>query len=328
MTPNQTSALKKTIAALIEDVSMDLDRTTKLVGCSELLPPRYTLFHAANSICSQKVRAVLAHHRCEYLSHEMSIVAGHTYLPSYVRLRLIGCASAELPLVTTHRGSTAASKFGCDPAVVPTLVDLLAGEVVVDSKVICRRIDADFPEKQRLWPTALADAIDAEIDIVDALPNYQMLVGGLGDDDCRPAGLRAQDGATFSMAKVARCDAQIATHSGVPDLIAAFGAKRAKELHAAQTLFSLDNVRQAHDTVRRACETLDDRLRVAVPWLFGSCPTMADLFWVIALLRMENLGADGFWAGGRLPRVEELLRKGRRLFAVRIAVVEYPGAYW
>jgi 2,5-dichlorohydroquinone reductive dechlorinase len=31
--------------------------------------PRFELFRAANSICSQKVRAVLAHHAMPYVEH-------------------------------------------------------------------------------------------------------------------------------------------------------------------------------------------------------------------------------------------------------------------
>ena len=325
--PENGPAAEAAVAALMDAVSDDLGEAPVSVG-PPTLSPRYALYHAANSICSQKVRAVLAHHRIGYASHEMSIVAGQTYLPSYVRMRLIGCANAELPLVTTHSGSTAASAFGCDPAVVPTLVDISAAEIVVDSKEICRRVDAEFSEEERLWPAALAEAIDAEIEIVDGLPNYQMLVGGLGDNDRRPQRLRARDGAAFSMAKVARCDASIAAHLAEPDLVAAFGAKRTKELHAAQTLFSLGGVRHAHDTVRHACESLNARLRDDTSWLFGFRPTMADLFWVIALLRIENLGADGFWADGRLPRVEALLQNGKGLHGVDSAVVKWPGALW
>jgi 2,5-dichlorohydroquinone reductive dechlorinase len=32
-------------------------------------PPRYELFHGANSICSQKVRCVLAYHRLPYVNN-------------------------------------------------------------------------------------------------------------------------------------------------------------------------------------------------------------------------------------------------------------------
>lgn len=298
------------------------------VGCEDT-SPRYTLFHAANSICSQKVRAVLAHHRCGYLSHGMDIVAGHTYLPSYVRLRLIGCERAGLSLATTHTGSTAASEFGCDPAVVPTLIDHLTNEVVVDSKAICRHVDSAFPDGERLRPAALAREIDAELDVIDGLPNYQMLVGRPGDDDRRPAGLRARDGAAFSMSKVARCDRHIAEHAGEADLAAAYGAKRSKELQAARNLFSEAAVRAAHAAVEQVCREFDARLpREGNDWLFGERVTMADLFWATALIRMENMGADRFWAGGKLPALEQYLRRARSLGSVRAAVLEWPGALW
>ncbi len=137
--------------------------------------PRFELFHAANSICSQKVRTVLAHHEIGDRSHTMNIFAGQTYFPSHVRLRMMGCRHLGLPLVTTHTGSTSVSRGGCDPAVVPTLVDWQAGEVLVDSKRICNYLDSLVDEPRRLRPDRLVAAIDAEIDVIDHLPNYQML---------------------------------------------------------------------------------------------------------------------------------------------------------
>ncbi len=60
--------------------------------------PRFELFHAASSLCSQKVRTVLAEKRLPYRSNDMMIlssmgpegvVAAEHYHPPYVRLRLI-----------------------------------------------------------------------------------------------------------------------------------------------------------------------------------------------------------------------------------------------
>jgi 2,5-dichlorohydroquinone reductive dechlorinase len=93
---------------------------------------RYELFNAANSICSQKVRTVLAYHHIPWIHHPVDLFSGQSYLPDYVRLRMVGCEAFGGPLADRHRGSTSASVGGCDGVVVPTLVDRLAGEVVVD----------------------------------------------------------------------------------------------------------------------------------------------------------------------------------------------------
>ncbi|MGN5479243.1 hypothetical protein ACTMU2_26790 [Cupriavidus basilensis] len=60
--------------------------------------PRFELFHAASSLCSQKVRTVLFEKRLPYRSNDMMIlssmgpdgvVPAEHYHPPYVRLRLI-----------------------------------------------------------------------------------------------------------------------------------------------------------------------------------------------------------------------------------------------
>ena len=64
-----------------------------IVGADGPEPPRFELFHAPNSICSQKVRVVLAHHGFPYRARALSLFAGDTYRPGYVRLRMMGCGA-------------------------------------------------------------------------------------------------------------------------------------------------------------------------------------------------------------------------------------------
>lgn len=289
---------------------------------------RFTLFHAPNSICSQKVRVVLAHHGIDYTSHLLAIFAGQTYLPAHVRLRMMGCARAGLPLVAGHWGSTATADGGCDPAVVPTLVDHASDAVIVDSRAISLHLDATMPPAERLRPDALADVIDAELAIVDSLPNYQMLVGRPEAGDRRPAQLQAADGAGFSMGKVARCDGYLDEFAEDPVLGPAYRAKRAKELEAAERLFSAEAVGSAHGIVENACAAFDTRLaRGDGPWLFGDVVTMADLFWAIELIRVGNLGAT-FWADGRMPALAGFLKRAEGLDGLRRGVLDFPGALY
>ena len=164
--------------------------------------PRFELFHAANSICSQKVRTVLAQHGLSYASHMVNLFQGQTYLPDYVRLRMVGCETLGGALVAHHSGSTATSAGGCDGAVVPTLVDWRSDEVMVDSKRICLHLDAQVAEADRLRPADLAATIDDELAVVDNLPNYQMLMGrtpSASEAEATKGGV----GGAFSQRKVA-----------------------------------------------------------------------------------------------------------------------------
>lgn len=299
----------------------------ELIGQPQGEGPRFELFHAPNSICSQKVRSVLAVHGIPYLSRSMNIFAGATYLPAYVRLRMTACDALGLPLVTSHTGSTSVTTGGCDPAVVPTLVDLAAERVLVDSKRICLYLDE--LAGSRLRPSTLAQRIDAELHIVDNLPNYQMLAGKPPGDDARPMSRRGGNGVDFALSKVERCNRYLAEFADDPLLVRGYSAKRAKELEAAQRLFSEGAMLAAYRKADEACEHLEQRLQASgTRWLVSEEITMADVYWALELLRMKNLGADALWANGKRPAVQSYVEQVERHEAIRSAVIEWPGAQY
>jgi 2,5-dichlorohydroquinone reductive dechlorinase len=299
----------------------------EIIGPDRSAPPRLELFHAANSICSQKVRVVMAQLEMTYLSHTMNIFAGHTYLPNYVRLRLMGCERSGVPLVAEHTGSTSMSSGGCDPAVVPTLIDRQTDEVIVDSKRICLYLDELVPNSRKLRPPMLQVAIDAELAIVDGLPNYQMLTGSPVGTDLRPQRLRDNDGIKFSMSKVHRCDRYLQEMSPDDELVQAYQAKRKKELDAAQHLFSDEAMHVAYAKATSACVLLESKLNTGkTAWLMGKSVTMADLFWAVELLRMNNLGANQLWENDKLPAVTKYVATAQQLPSVQSAVLTWPDA--
>lgn len=288
-------------------------------------PPRFELFHAANSICSQKVRTVLAHHDLPYRSHPVDLFRGETYLPGYVRLRMIGCAALGGDLAARHGGTTSTEAGGCDGVVVPTLVDWASEEVIVDSKRICLVLDTVAPEADWLRPAALADAVDRELGVVDNLPNYQMLMGRT------PSGAegvtRGDVQAAFSQRKVGWCDRYLDEQAGDDLLVRAYTAKRAKELSAATELFSPEAMRDAYRVAEAALGELEARLAARTgAWLLGERVTMADLFWGIELMRMRDVGVADYWEAGRLPEVERYAAATEALPAIRRAVTDWPGA--
>ena len=269
---------------------------------------------------------MFSHHALPYVEHELSIFRGDTYLPGYVRLRMAGCDSYGGALVSRHSGSTSAAAGGCDGAVVPTLVDWDTGEVIVDSKRICLLLDAVVPARQRLRAERLAPAIDAQLSIVDELPNYQMLMGRTVAGG-EASATRQDVGASLSRKKVAWCDAYLRDHAGDPALVSAYTAKRAKELSAADDLFSAHAMHAAYAHAEAALADLDGQLDTRpTRWLLDDALTMADLFWGIELLRMRNVGVAHFWEGGRLPAVEAYLAAAEALPAIRTAVIDWPGA--
>ncbi|WP_310533700.1 glutathione S-transferase family protein [Novosphingobium sp.] len=308
--------MNDSLDAMVAEAGQALGQAALRIGGEAT--PRFALFHAPNSICSQKVRAVLAHHRIPYLSHSVNLFAGQTYLPEYVRLRMIGCASFGGALVSRHHGSTSASD-GCDGVVVPTLVDLEAGEVIVDSKRICLMLDALMPDAERLRPADITSEIDAELTIVDELPNYPLLMGRkIGEAPSTPASRAA-----FSQRKIGWCDRHLAECGDEPALVAAYTAKRAKELSATIELFSPESMEAASHKVRAALDRLERALvQSTTSWLLGEWPTLADLFWGIQLIRLDDLDFDYIV----YSHVTRYAKATRSLPALRSALLEWPGA--
>lgn len=321
--------MTSSLQSLVADARHAMNSDGERVGMAGPDEPRFELFSAANSICSQKVRVVLAHHGQVYRSHSVNLFGGQTYLPAYVRLRVLGCEAMGAALVSRHSGSTSvASGGGCDAAVVPTLIDWQTGQIVVDSKRICNHLDAAMQSAStRLRPDHLAARIDEEIDVIDNLPNYQMLSGLPPEQDLRPDALRGKTGVAFAMGKVERCDRYLAEHAGEEALVRAYTAKRAKELDAAQQLFTEDAMQDAYDKAEAACGVLEKKLNASTTtWLLDDQVTMADLFWGVELTRMANLGADTFWKDGARPAVAAFAERTRNLAAIRQAVMDWPGA--
>ena len=290
-------------------------------------PVELELFHAANSICSQKVRSVLAQQQRAYASREMNIGSGDTYIPSYVRLRMIGCQRLSGALASAHTGSTAVSSGGCDAAVVPTLVDWRTGEVIVDSKAICLYLDENGGDAPELRPSGLWGAIDAELATIDELPNYQLLMGRPPGGHETPVMRSGGGGPGFSLAKVERCRRYLEEFEDDPILAPAYTAKLTKELQAANELFAPDAMKSAYATVEAACQDLETRLAsIDTDWLFGAFVTMADLFWGVELLRLKNLGVDRTWSDGRMPHLAKYAGRLEALPSIRQSVIDWPGA--
>lgn len=320
--------MTQNLQAKVEGVRSSLAKPGQVIGADASATPRFELFNAPNSICSQKVRTVLAHHHIAYRSQHVDIFGGETYLPAYVKLRMIGCDTLGSGLVTEHTGSTAVAGGGCDPAVVPTLVDWETGQVLVDSKRICFYLDQVMAGGS-LRPDQLKAAIDAELDVVDNLPNYQMLAGKPPGEDHRPESRRKSNGVGFAMGKVERCDRYLAEFAGDADLVRGYSAKRSKELNAAQRLFTPEAMQTAYDKAEAGCAHLEQKLQAkGSEWLLDESITMADLYWGVELLRMKNMAVESFWTKGAKPAVAAFVDKAEAIPAIRSAVIDWAGAQY
>lgn len=296
--------------------------------------PRFELYHAGLSMCSYKVRTVLAEKAVPYLSHEMVIVAGkglyadgfrpaENYRPGYVRLRLSAARDTGWQLARSHTMRTSVDTEGFDACVVPLLVDREARTVIADSKRIMQHIDRETPGPA-LVPAdpALAAQVMRQVDIIDGMPHPAMLYGVHPDDDRRPDFIKAVMTDVYD-GKVEQLRRLIAMHGDDPVLVRAYEAKIAKEL-AGKT--------QQHDpAVQRAYRgefaALIRGLETQLaghdgPWVCGAAFTLADVVWGVSLYRIHWLGYASLWAD--LPRVRAYTQRIYQRPSIRDDVIRWP----
>lgn len=319
--------------ALVGDVNQYLrnKRANRIVGSARSGKPRFELYHGSLSLCSHKVRTVLAEKGQTYISHALNIMpAGkavpQNYRPPYVRLRLK--AAGQSGYATSYSGASAVRVEGVDPCVVPTLIDHEDRRVVIDSRQICEYIAENVASGTDLIPDDLSHAIALQTDLVDQAPHVALLYGSFPDDDPRPKELAsAMKGVHEKKIAALRT---VLDHIGPnSDLRPAFESKITKELAAGAFVIEPEKMRDAHARGRAHVAALQQQLKLSEgPWIFGDRYTMADLLWTISLYRLTWLGFAKWWgADTDNDRVPDYYARAVRRPAFRSAVADWKYAH-
>ena len=297
---------------------------------------RFELFHFVFSVCSQKVRAVLAELKIPYASNELVIFPpNENYCPAYVALRLEADVAKASTAATSFSGKTSVELEGIDGLVVPTLVDHESGKVVADSKAICYYLcdasrDAHGESEQDLVPDAMREAIEQQLQIVDEMPQAALLYGANPDGDTRPEHMRGKMTGVHAV-KIAGVERHLASLSddhrqNNPALVAAYENKIAKEQAAAEFVVDEARMREVVADTDAVIADLEAHLGVqSGDWVLGSTFTLADLFWAVSLYRLQWLGYSGMWRSSNRSRVDAY---AARLFArpsIQSAIIRWPG---
>ena len=274
--------------------------------------PRFELFHAASSLCSQKVRTVLSEKRLPYRSNDMlilsamgphGVIPAEHYSPAYVRLRLIAARASGRDYVKGYSGRTSVETEGFDPCVVPLLVDHDAGRVVADSRQICAYLDGVSRQPLQLVPDEPAARAEVmrQVGIVDRIPNGALLYGFHPDADLRPGALKLTMETVYDH-KVAALEQLIAANADAPELVAAYRAKIVKESGGRRVRHDPAFQRAARDHVGDLLKELERDLAArSFSCLHGNPFSLADVLWGVNLVRLNYLGLSSMWRG--LPHV-------------------------
>lgn len=320
----------------IADARQELDDPgrTRVIG-GDGSEPRFELFHAGLSMCSQKVRAVLAEKQLAHTSQELVIVASkgiysdefepaENYRPGYVRLRILGGKELGASYAEGHTGVSSVETEGFDACVVPLLIDHLEERVIADSKRICQHLDdvVDAPIKLIPDDPSMRAAVYEEVDVVDRTPHPGLLYGFHPDDDRRPDFVKG----VMSDVHDVKCDslqAFIDANADDDELVQAYRSKIAKEQAGKALAFDPARQRAVRDQTRQIVANLDDKLaKTKEPWIIGKAYTLADLLWGISLYRLHWLGLADLWSDR--PRVKEYAERTYRRPSVWEQVIHFP----
>lgn len=324
---------KQAFQTLVDGANAHLKPANRhqLVGSTGGGKPRFEVYHSAPSLCSHKVRTVLAEKQLAYMSHDMQIMPigkaiPQNYRPGYVRMRMLGAPGAAF--ASGYTGASSVETEGFDPCVVPTLVDHEKLQVVVDSARICDYLESECDSGTTLVPASMEAEIKAQIDIIDRAPHVAALYGANPDGDTRPPGLAGRiEGVQERKNRCLR-----AMMAEVPDdeeLQAAYQAKIAKEEGSDTFVHTPEKMREAYAAMAVHAQDLENQLSSHDgDWAFGDAFTMADVMWTCSLYRVKWLGlADSWEQGGGLPRVADYVKRAFSRPSFQQAVVAWPRAY-
>lgn len=243
------------------------------------------LFHFSPSLCSQKVRLVLAEKGVEYESRLVNIGPPmENYQPAYVRLN--------------------------PRAVIPTLV--VNGEIITDSLRIMHEIDRRFA-----GAALLPEPDDPALAMVERLLRlqnefafrehaYGTLTGFL-----RLATRVSMKWRIRKLERMKRAD---------PDLGAAYDRKIADVAGWNVTMRDRAEV----DELDRRAEALLDELEEALTsteFLASDRYSLADAAWTVIVSRLHMQGRQFWWADGRRPGVEAWYGRMRERPSYRAATI-------
>ncbi len=313
------------------------EQSAPVIQCGDAdAKPRMELFHAGLSICSQKVRVVLAEKGEPYLSHELSILAqkgiysdeyspAENYRPGYVRLRMyIGAAQGLTGnLAQQHTLRTAVDTEGFDPCVVPLLIDNERGQGIVDSAEIIKYLDNEVAGAIKLIPddAAQVEAVMRQVKIVDGTPHPGILYG-FHDNDPRPDFIKHVMQDVYDV-KVGALNQLIEQNKDDSALVKAYKAKIAKE-QAGKKIHRDPQVTLAiRNEFQDIITELDAQLvRQGDQWICGKDFTLADAVWGVSLYRIHWVGHAYLWKD--YPRVREYAHRCYKRPSIWDDVINWP----
>lgn len=249
---------------------------------------RLELYHFPGSLCSQKVKLVLAEKHLKWESHLINLLTFENLQPEYLRLNPKG--------------------------VVPTLVQ--NGTPICDSAVIVRRLDQHFPNP-KLTPAApnQQEKMNHWIELQNRFPMREVMYGNMTGMD----GFVARRSVQIKEKLLPKL---MQAH---PELKAIYAAKLQDVQQWNQTIRDGSKMEQINARIEPLLDPLEQQLSQS-EWLCESGYSLADAMWTAVLNRLAELRFDTLWTSDKRPAIAAYLHclKARPSFKLAIQTDTMP----
>ncbi|KAM3106797.1 glutathione S-transferase family protein [Phormidesmis sp. 146-33] len=229
------------------------------------------LYHASESLCSQKVKLVLAEKELEWNSHLINLLTFENLQPSYIRLNPKG--------------------------VVPTL--LHQGRVITDSATIVRYLDEQFPHPT-LTPadSMLQEKMDRWIDLQNRFPMREVIYGNY----------QSIEGAILRRSIQMKERLLLRLVQANPELQEQYAIKLKDVQQWNCTVHNAAEIVNLNATIAPMLDQLEAQLSQTT-WLCGNSYSLADTVWTAVLHRLDKLKFSYLWADHTRPALDSYLNR-------------------
>lgn len=240
------------------------------------------LYHFPGSLCSQKVKLVLAEKDLEWKSHLINLLTFENLQPGYVRMN--------------------------PKAVVPTLVH--DGKIICDSLAIIRYIDEAFPDR-KLTPnnSKLLSEMNRWIDLQDKFPMRELMYGNM----------KGIDGIVSRRSVRTKKDLIPKLMREHPELYTQYLAKLKDVEQWNATIEASAQVAKINERLNPILDQLEHRLTYG-EWLCESTYSLADSVWTAVLNRLEELKFDVLWSNGQREAIASYIERLKARPSFKIAI--------
>lgn len=229
------------------------------------------LYHASGSLCSQKVKLVLAEKKIEWTSHLLNLLTFENLQPKYIRLNSNG--------------------------VVPTLIHY--GQVITDSaKIICY-LEQQFPYP-KLSPvdSTLQAQMNRWMALQNQFPMREIMYGNY-------QGIEGFVLRRSVHIKEKLIPQLIQAH---PELKEQYIAKLSDVKKWNSTIKNAKAIASINATIAPTLDQLEAHL-TQTDWLCGTTYSLADTVWTAVLNRLDELKFGDLWAGNTRPALNSYFHK-------------------